>query len=138
MMMRNIGSLRRDLVPLHHVHVGSQRGVQQRQLVRVVLRIAVRVKDQLFGRRLEAEPQRTAIPQRLALVRTAACCGRARQVFQHLHRVVSAAVLDDYHFVIVRQLGAGVERRQHHRSDRARIVICREKDRYARALESYQ
>ena len=40
-----------DLVAVHQVGVGGQRVPQQRQLARIVLRVAVGVEDQLLGRR---------------------------------------------------------------------------------------
>src|SRR5437588_11911600 len=49
-----------DLVAVHHVGPGRHTGPEYRELGGVVLRIAVGVENQLFGRRAEAGPERGA------------------------------------------------------------------------------
>src|SRR5712692_96417 len=96
--------------------------MQGRQLVHVILAIAICVKDQLLSRVLEARTQGGAITQVPRMVNHLDVRRSARQLVKHCGRGVSAPVVNDQHFVVVGQGWKDVEGAQDKRQDGARIV----------------
>ena len=131
MTMRWKGSERRDLVAVDQVDVGPEALPQQRDLRRVVLRVAVGVEHVLLGRRLEAAAQRPAVAAVLRVVDDAHLRVHPRQFVEDLRRAVLAAVVDDDDLVVGRERTCRQQRRHHHARDGAAVVVGREEDAQA-------
>jgi hypothetical protein len=121
-----------DLVAVHQIRIGRHLRPEVGELRRVVLRVAVRVEDELLGRRAESALQRAAVAAILRMMDDADMRIRARELVQDLRRRVDAAVVDDDDFVIRRQLRGGLDGANHHARDGAAVVVRREKDAQTR------
>ena len=132
--MQRVGAT--DFVAVDHIDPRQHMRHQQLQLARIVLRIAVGVEDQLLGSAGKPDPQSAAVAEHFAVRHHAQLLVALRQILQHFHGVVGAAVLDDDHFVVVGQLGQRMQCRHDQAAYRPAVVVSREKCRDAWPLDT--
>src|SRR5207253_3023987 len=89
-----------NLIALDDVDFGAQRRHQQGQLVGVVLGVAVRVKDELFGGGLETGLQCSAVAPVHRVGHDPHVVVLGSEVGQHLSGVVGRAVVDHDDLVV--------------------------------------
>ena len=120
-----------DLVAVHEVDGGGERLPELHHLARVVLRVPVRVEDEVLRGGLEPRPQRPAV----AAVRLVVHDLQPGEVLRHLveerARVVGAAVVDHDHLVVVGEGARGHVRDEGQARDGAGIVVGGEEDAQA-------
>ena len=100
---------------------------EQTQLARVVLRVAVGVKDPSFARGGEPGPQRPAVAAVARVMDHAQLRVMGGEFVQEFTGMVGAAVVDDDHLEIVRALAEGHQCRDDHGGNRPGVVESREK-----------
>ena len=116
------------LISVDYVNPFGHQRDKQSQLVNVVLPIAVRVENQISGRVLETRPQRRSIALVLYVMNYLHMRGCARQFVRDGAAVVGAAVINQDHFIVIRE---GRQNRQsvfYQISDRCLIVEDRKED----------
>ena len=114
-----------DLVAVDDVDIVAEALEEDCELGGIILRIAVRVEDEILGRRREAGAQGVSVALVLRVVEDAQPRYQRRQLFQHGCGVIAAAVVGDDDFVVVGQPTQRSLRAQHHAGDRAGVVVRR-------------
>ena len=115
-----------DLVPGHDVRVRREPVPEDFELARIVLRIAVGIRDEVLGRGGEAGAKRTpiaAVPRMMdrAHMRIGAC-----QLVRDRTRRVGTAVVDDNDLEIWRQPRRGLHGANDEARDGSAVVVGRE------------
>ena len=98
-----------DLVAVDHVGVRGQLRPEQRQLRRIVLRVAVGVENQLLGRGPKAGLQRGAVVAVDWMMHGADLRVGAGELVGDFGRAVGAAIVDDDDLEVRRQLRGGLD-----------------------------
>ncbi len=126
------GVVARDLVAVDEIHLGPERLDQPRHLSRVVLRVAVRVEDELLGRRGKSASKRAPVAAVLLVVNDPEPGKAEGQLVEKRAGVVGAAVVDDDDLVVVGQPPSGHMGHHDQARDGARVVVGGEEDGEAR------
>ena len=119
-----------DFPSVDNVHARAQCFEQHLDLARVILRVAVRVKDPFLGRLGKAAAQHAAVAARLRPVLIAKFARvKLAQFIQDHPGVVTAAVVDDQDFIIIRDLAQDLDRAHDHDADGPGIIVTGKENR---------
>src|SRR6185295_12632732 len=117
-----------DLVAVDEIDLVAEPPPQHFHLGGVVLRVAVGVEDELPRRGGKAGAQRAAVAAVRRMVHDADLRIGARELVEDLGGVVGAAVVDDDHFEVGRELARGAQRRDDEAGDGTAVVVGRKED----------